>query len=186
MYDVELLSMRDIAKRLGVAYGTVQRIVTSHTTPRPAGSRKRDPDELAPCGTKNAYQRHLDRGEEPDELCKQANRDHTNEFNRRTGISRARNRAYRRLARAFSEIFDVFLAEEKERAEAEQPNAPAKVLRSRARERAHRRLVRTYPDVFAQILAREKTIAQAEAQHTGQTPAARVDRDCLDKNCQLC
>lgn len=41
---------------------------------------------MQPCGTRAAYQRHLRRGEEPCEECRQAKRDYDNARNRRLGM----------------------------------------------------------------------------------------------------
>jgi IS30 family transposase len=168
MYETELLSIREIAKRLGRSYGAVHRIVATHTTPRSPGYRAGKGDESVPCGSKRAYQRHLDRGEEPDEQCKKANREYTNEFDRRTGTSRARNRAYRRLARSFPHVFEVLLDEERSSAQGGKEEAVSKqAWRSRVRERAHRRLARLYPAVFEQMLTEEKAAAKNETQRAG-------------------
>ncbi|HEX6472265.1 MAG TPA: hypothetical protein VF069_24450 [Streptosporangiaceae bacterium] len=170
LYDVELLSIREIAKRLRMSYGAVQRIVSGNTTPRSNGARAPGGAEPLPCGSRKAYQRHISRGEEPDELCRQANRDYTRAFNRRTGASRARNRAYRRLAMNFSDVFDALFIEEKLRAETEDQNLDADIRRTRARERAHRRLARLYPGAFRLIFEAEKTAAEKEV---GQANDAR-------------
>ena len=162
LYDVELLSIRAIAKRLGMSYGAVQRIVSTHTTTRPNGRPGKGNIEALPCGTRKAYQRHINRGEEPDELCKEANREYTRKFNRHTGASRARNRAYRRLARKFPDVFAALLTEEQVRAAGEFPDLAAGVRRTRARERAHRRLVGIYPGTFQLIFEEEKIVAQNE------------------------
>jgi IS30 family transposase len=163
MYEAELLTIRQIAERLGRSYGAVHRIVSRHATPRSPGYRTGD--ELVPCGSKRAYQRHLDRGEEPDEQCKRANREYTNEFDRRTGTSRARNRAYRRLAKSFAEVFEALLNEEKSKVHGtNEEGLGRRVLHSRVRERAHRRLARLYPDTFQQILADEKATVNTEPQ----------------------
>ena len=156
--------MRKVAERLVVSYGAVYRIVAKHGTPRPLWNPAKNGDERPPCGSKRAYQRHLDRGEEPDELCKEANRTYTHDFDRRTGNSRARNRAYRRLARSFPDIFDAVLIEERMSARDEQPTLPTGVWNSRTRERAYRRLASLYPDIFQQILGEEKIIAKRESQ----------------------
>lgn len=165
MYEVELLSIREIAKRLGRSYGAVHRIVSRHATPRSPGYRKLNDNESVPCGSKRAYQRHLDRGEEPDEQCKRANREYTNEFDRRTGTSRARNRAYRRLAKSFADVFEALLNEEQSKVQGtDEDEVGKRVLHSRVRERAHRRLARLYPDTFQQILTDEKVTAKDETQ----------------------
>jgi hypothetical protein len=164
MYESELLSIREIAKRLGRSYGAVHRMVATHTTPRSRGYRSGNGDEAWPCGSKRTYQRHLARGEEPDEQCRKANQEYTNEFNRRTGTSRARNRAYRRLAKSFPDTFEALLNEEKSVAQSrkEEEAVSEQAWRSRMRERAHRRLARIYPETFQQILAKEKATAKTE------------------------
>lgn len=168
MYEYELLSIREIARRLDKSYGAVHRIVSKHATPRPPGYGKRKDDEPVPCGSKRAYQRHLDRGEEPDEECKAANRKYTNQFDRRTGSSRARNRAYRRLAKTFPDVFEALLNEEKSNPQDRQAEAASKqVWHSRVRARAHRRLARLYPVAFRQILAEEKVAAKNEPMTAG-------------------
>jgi hypothetical protein len=168
MYEAELLSIREIAKRLGGSYGAVHRMVSTHATPRSPGHRTGRDDESVPCGSKRAYQRHLDRGEEPDEQCKRANREYTNEFDRRTGTSRARNRTYRRLAKSFPDVFEALLNEEKSKAQgAEEDGVRKQVWYSRVRERAHRRLTKLYPNIFQQILAEEKAAAKDKPQNAG-------------------
>ncbi|HEU5160753.1 MAG TPA: hypothetical protein VFU43_27395 [Streptosporangiaceae bacterium] len=162
MYESELLSIREIVKRVGGSYGVVHHIISTRSTPRSTGYRARNGGETPPCGTKRAYQRHLDRGEEPDETCKQANRDYTNEINRRTGASRARNRAYRRLAKCFPDVFDALLLDERAKAQEKNEGVSRRTWRTRVRERAHRRLARLYPDTFQLMFAEEKRIVQNE------------------------
>jgi IS30 family transposase len=172
MYESELLSIREIAKRLGRSYGAVHRIVSTQATPRSSGHRAKKSTESVPCGSKRAYQRHLDRGEEPDEQCKKANRDYTVEFDRRTGSSRARNRAYRRLARSYPAVFEALLDEERGNAPASDGEAASdRAARySRARERAHRRLTKIYPDIFQQMLIEEKAVAKHEPPASATRP----------------
>jgi hypothetical protein len=172
MYEAELLSIREIARRLDRSYGSVQRIVSTQSTPRFPGYRTGKGDESVPCGSKRAYQRHLNQGEEPDEQCRKANRNYTNEFDRRTGTSRARNRAYRQLAKSFSDLFEALLSEENGNAQDKADEVVSKRIRhGRARERAHRRLARLYPDTFQRILAVEKAAAKDEPRHPGGEPA---------------
>jgi hypothetical protein len=168
LYEMELMSIREIAKRFGRSYGAVHRIVAAQATPRPRSYRTEKVIQSVPCGSKRAYQRHLDRGEEPDEKCKQANREYTNEFNRRTGVSRARNRAYRQLTKSFPDVFKALLEEEmSKRPGPEDEGVSKQVWNNRARERAHRRLARLYPDIFQQILVSEKAVANSESQNAG-------------------
>jgi hypothetical protein len=155
-------SIRQIAAELGWSYGKTHRILSQHTTLRPPSHRTKA-SEPAPCGTKRAYQRHLDASEEPDEACKKANRDYTNAYDRRTGASKARNRAYRRLAARHPEVFEALRAEEQRKVDIEDPTATKNARAGRARERAHRRLVGLHPGDFEALLAEEKQIAREEA-----------------------
>jgi hypothetical protein len=150
LYEVDQLSYRQIARRVGTSYGTVQRIIATDSTPRPSGNRPKPPP---PCGTKAAYQRHQLAGEDPDEACEQANRDYTREFDQATGYSRARNRAYRQLAGRHPDIFAALLAEEDELVRGEA--GTRQVRRVRARERALRRLARRYPAEYDGLFAAE-------------------------------
>lgn len=110
------MSVRAIAKQVNASYGGVHKALAKlRVTMRSRGYRSAPP-EPPPCGTKWAYQRHLDHGEEPDEACAQANRDSAADYDSRTGYSKARNRAYRRLADMAPDVFDVFRAEEEAKA----------------------------------------------------------------------
>jgi hypothetical protein len=162
LYDVERLSIRAIAKRLGVSYGSVHRIVSTRTVPRSDGRPLKRDAEVPPCGSRKAYQRHIRFDEKPDELCRQANNDYIREFNRRTGGDRARNRAYRRLAAKYPDLFRAVLTEERQRVELESPEAESHICYARARERTLRRLAKLYPRTFQLVLDEEKVIAQNE------------------------
>ena len=62
--------------------------------------------QLAPCGTRSAYNRHLRHNEEPCEACKAANAAAAKPY------LQARQRAWQELARRHSEEFKQLLAEE--------------------------------------------------------------------------
>ena len=62
--------------------------------------------QLAPCGTRSAYNRHLRHHEEPCEACKAANTAYAKPGNA------ARQRAWQRLARRYPQEYRALLAEE--------------------------------------------------------------------------
>lgn len=66
--------------------------------------------EIAPCGTRSAYSRHLRRGETPCQPCRDANAD----FSRARNL--ARQRAWVRLARLYPDEYRALYAEELEKA----------------------------------------------------------------------
>jgi len=68
--------------------------------------------ELQPCGTPAAYQRHVRRGEQPCDACREANRTYWRQWADRTGYGRARYRAMRRLADLYPDIYRRLLREE--------------------------------------------------------------------------
>lgn len=74
---------------------------------------------LAPCGTVSAYERHLRKGEIPDEACREASRIRRNEYDHKPEVrernaarSAAKVRAYRRLAEIHPDLFRALYAEE--------------------------------------------------------------------------
>jgi hypothetical protein len=115
-----------------------------------------------PCGTRAAYHQHLYHGESVDDLCKRANAEHQVALNLRTGASRARKRAYKRLAKKFPDAFQAIMSIEKQKAKKERPGERYHTWYSRARQRAYVQLSRIYSDDFRLILEGEKEIVRRE------------------------
>jgi hypothetical protein len=109
------------------------------------------PRELKPCGTRSAYMRHVRRGEPVDEACHAAALAYAAEVQRRTGIGRARSRAFCALARRYPEAWESLRTEEKEK----EPDKD-RTGRARAMQRAYARLAKRYPEAWATLLAVEK------------------------------
>jgi transposase-like protein len=120
LYNDEQMTIRQIAKKIGVSYGSVHRTLSERTTLRPRGGPQRG-----------------------------------------RGGSRAYNRALRRLAGEFPDIFGPLRAEEEDRARNEREGEATHTWKHRALERAHRRLAKLRPARFAAILAEEKQKAAA-------------------------
>lgn len=127
-----------------------------------------DPAEAPPpCGTKKAYRRHIKDGQEPDEACKQANRDYTRDHDRGSGYSKGRYRAYRLLMAMFPDVFAALLAAEEDLAAGERDGEASKTWRDRARRRAYRRLADLYAPEFEAIFTEEKAKARQREDRDG-------------------
>jgi hypothetical protein len=162
MYEANM-SIRAIAAKIGRSYSGVHKALTkSQATMRPP-SRPAVPAERPECGTKKGHQWHLDHGEEPDEACRRANADYSRDFDDRTGYSKARSAAYRRLADTFPALFAALLEEERAKARDERPGEAARAWGGRALQRAYRRLAMlpAVAEVFEVILAEERRKAAA-------------------------
>lgn len=110
---------------------------------------------LAPCGTIAAYSRHRRRGEEIDDACRTAWNAYCADKLRKSGIVRARQRAFRDLGRRYPEAFRALRDEELAR-EVAPDNAARRRARQRARQRAFTRLTRRYPEAWADLFAKAK------------------------------
>lgn len=176
LYDLERQTIAEIARHFGWSYAKARRLIDKATQLRSKGNRR---VVRKPCGTKQAYQQHLAAGEEPDEACKRANADYTQDYNRRTGNSTARGRAHRKLAKQYPDEYTSVQAQERARARQEDPAAPEKTLASRANQRAYRALAERHTDEFAAVLEQEKkqvrqeldTAAQKEDSAATNSPA---------------
>lgn len=68
--------------------------------------------DLAPCGTRAAYERHRRRNEEPCRACKDASAAYQRNRSAGRAYGRARARAMTRLAQRYSTAYAQLLAEE--------------------------------------------------------------------------
>lgn len=127
---------------------------------REASAERARNRELRPCGTRSAYARHIYRGEEPDDACRQAANDYNGE--ERRIYARSWQRAVTKLKRRYPDLFQALYAAELRR----ERDSLDKAARARAWQRALGALTRECPPkdwepLFAAEMDREQRRAVA-------------------------